>query len=148
MKRDSSMTLDFGGVCEDGVAVVADTRMVTYTRDILPDNSKLAGVLAHVIFAYAGSQDMFKLFNHYVLGDLVMLRDAPNKYASDNLFEHFSETMRFFDNIRPGFTLELLVARHRALSQRSIGSPYYQFESSCESNYRRIQSDRIGKPQR
>ena len=49
------------------------------TRHPIGYRIKLFGALSNVIFGYAGSEDMFYVFLRCVIGDLVIIRDDPDK---------------------------------------------------------------------
>ena len=109
-----SMTLILGARCTDGVVISGDTKIVDLaTRDLIRYSTKLFGVLRNVIFGYAGSEDMFYIFLRCVIGDLIILRDAPDNYTHDNLFQKLSNIMHILMKIRKyqDFALQIMVAR-------------------------------------
>jgi 20S proteasome alpha/beta subunit len=108
------MTLILGARCTDGVVISGDRKIVDLaTRDLIRYSTKLFGALRNVIFGYAGSEDMFRVFLRYIVGDLVILRDDPDRYTNNNLFQKLSNTMHILRKIRnrQDFALEIMVAR-------------------------------------
>jgi len=74
---------------------------------------KLAGVLRNVIFGYAGIADMYKVFERYIAGDVVILRDSADKYTSVNLIEKIAAAMLvlFEARSRQFYKLRIMVGR-------------------------------------
>jgi 20S proteasome alpha/beta subunit len=83
------------------------------TRHLIGYSTKLFGALRNVIFGYAGSEDMFHVFLRYTVGDLVILRDDPDRYTNNNLFQKLSNTMHILkeNRNRQDFVLDVMVAR-------------------------------------
>lgn len=117
------MTLVLGARCRDGVAMIADRKIVALgTGQFLRYEMKIYAPIRNVIFGYDGSTDMFDVFHKYVVGDLVILRDDPvSKYKPDNLFEKFCNTINILNRIRANqyFTLDIMVGRIFAGNIRS-----------------------------
>ena len=108
------MTLILGARCTDGVVISGDIKIVDLaTRDLIGYSTKLFGALRNVIFGYTGSEDMFHVFLRYIVGDLVILRDDPDRYTNNNLFQKLSNAMHILREIRnrQDFALEIMVAR-------------------------------------
>ena len=81
--------------------------------ELLRYELKLAGVLRNVIFGYAGIVDMYKVFERYIAGDVVILRDSADKYTSVNLIEKISAAMLvlFEARSRQFYKLRIMVGR-------------------------------------
>jgi 20S proteasome alpha/beta subunit len=81
------LTLIVGAICTDGVVIVGDTKLTDTMGTLLRYEPKLAGVLRNVIFGYAGAVVLYKVFERYLAGDVIILRDSPEKYTSHNLLK-------------------------------------------------------------
>ena len=83
------MILVLGARCTDGVAMVADRKIVDLaTKQLLKYNIKIHAPIRNVIFAYGGSADMFNVFHRYVVGDIMILRyNKRDQYNQENLFQ-------------------------------------------------------------
>lgn len=91
-----------------------------------PDAGKIFGVLRHIIFGYAGSEDAFNIFLRYVVGDLVIKRDDSDAYSAVNNLEYFCSAVKKLNSIRmnQSMALSILVAREfPGLSLDSISQP-------------------------
>ena len=135
------MTLILGARCTDGAVISGDRKIVDLaTRHPIGYDTKLFGALRNVIFGYAGSEDMFHVFLRYVVGDLVILRDDPDRYTNNNLFQKLSNTMRKLRCIRnrQNFVLEVMVARQ---FPKDGQSDLYYINST--GNYDRITEWRV-----
>lgn len=99
------MTLVLASCCVDGIVVVADRKITDLkTFKILKDDEKIKGVIRNVIFGYAGSVDGYRIFERYVVGDLVIYRDDQNEqYTYQNMIQKFCKIMdlmrKFCDDI-------------------------------------------------
>jgi|ERR671918_1724248 20S proteasome alpha/beta subunit len=116
------MTLIIAARCTDGVVIAGDRKIVDLaTRDPIGYIPKLFGALRNVIFGYAGSEDMFHVFLRYIVGDLVILRDDPQRYTNNNLVEKLSIAMHMLKKIRnrQDFALEIMIARQFPNNGRS-----------------------------
>jgi hypothetical protein len=73
----------------------------------------LAGVLRNVIFGYAGSVIMYKVFERYIIGDLMILRDSSDKYTDDNLVNKIADAMCVIKEARSNqyFDLRVMIGR-------------------------------------
>lgn len=108
------MTLVLGARCTDGVAMVADKKMVDLaTKQFLMYDTKIHAPIRNVIFGYGGSADMFDVFHRYVVGDIMILRDDESKYTQENLFQKFGNIMHKLRKIRNNmdFVLDVMVGR-------------------------------------
>ena len=107
------MTLVLASCCVDGVVVVADRKITALgTLSFLRYDEKLSGVFSNVIFGYAGSEDMYRIFVRYVVGDSVILRDDPEHYTYQNMIEKFCMIMDLLKRIHGNpFLLDVVVAR-------------------------------------
>lgn len=107
------MTLIIGGKCSNGVAIIADTKITGTEGTFLGHEQKLHGELTNVLFGCAGSLDMIDLFRMCAVGQVVMLRDSPEKYTDINLHDKIKEIMYLFTRIRNGefFQLTIMIAR-------------------------------------
>ncbi|HMH10325.1 MAG TPA: hypothetical protein VK553_06415 [Candidatus Nitrosopolaris rasttigaisensis] len=74
---------------------------------------KYAGALRNVLFGYSGVVHMFKFFERYVVGDVVILRDSDDKYTPENLLEKISDAMHVLLKARSNqyFDLRLMIGR-------------------------------------
>jgi len=92
------LTLDLAAVCGDGVVIIIDTALTrTDTIELIGHDEKLHGVIRNVIFGYSGSEDMYDIFVKYVIGELVMLRDATtyrNQYAI-KIFQDYESIKKY-----------------------------------------------------
>jgi 20S proteasome alpha/beta subunit len=80
---------------------------------VLRYEPKLPGVLRNVIFGYAGSVNMYKVFERYIIGDLMILRDSSDKYTDDNLVNKIVDAMCVLKESRSGqyFDLRVMIGR-------------------------------------
>jgi 20S proteasome alpha/beta subunit len=118
------MTLVLAANCIDGVVIVADRKITDLiTKSLVGYDEKIYGVLRNVIFAYEGAVDMFQVFLRYVAGDVIIQRDAADKYTSSNLLQKLSNVMNILRNIRnehsKDFRLTIMVARQFPTSAKS-----------------------------
>jgi len=107
------LTLIIGGKCPNGVAIIADTKITCIEGTFFGYEQKLYGELTNVLFGCAGNLDIIYLFRMCVVGQVVMLRDAPDKYTDINLLDKIKEIMCLFKRIRNGefFQLTIMIAR-------------------------------------
>jgi 20S proteasome alpha/beta subunit len=107
------LTLIVGATCTDGTVIVGDTKLTDTMGTLLRYEPKLAGVLRNVIFGYAGAVDMYKIFERYIAGDVIILRDSPDKYTSDNLVKKTADAMHVLlvARSRQFFELRVMVGR-------------------------------------
>jgi len=107
------LTLILGARCTDGVVIVGDTKITSTIGTVLRYEPKLAGVLRNVIFGYAGSVIMYKVFERYIIGDLMILRDSSDKYTADNLVNKIAEAMCVIKEARSNqyFDLRVMIGR-------------------------------------
>jgi 20S proteasome alpha/beta subunit len=109
-----TMTLVLGAPCKDGVAIIADKKIVDLaTKQFLKYDLKIRAPIRNVIFGYSGSTDMFEVFHRYVVGDLMILRDDQAKYTQENLLQKFGSIMHILRKIRNNmdFALDVIVGR-------------------------------------
>ena len=95
------------------MVLVGDTKITSTMGKLLRYELKLAGVLRNVIFGYAGIADMYKVFERYIAGDVVILRDSADKYTSVNLIEKIAAAMLvlFEARSRQFYKLRIMVGR-------------------------------------
>lgn len=107
------MTLILGARCIDGVVMIGDSKITDVMGTLLPYRAKYAGALRNVIIGYSGVVHMFKVFERYLVGDAVIIRDSDDKYTSENLLEKVSEAMRVLLEARSNqsFDLRVMVGR-------------------------------------
>jgi 20S proteasome alpha/beta subunit len=107
------LTLILGARCTDGVVIVGDTKITSTMGTVLRYEPKLAGVLRNVIFGYAGSVIMYKVFERYIIGDLMILRDSSDKYTDDNLVNKIADAMCVIKEARSNqyFDLRVMIGR-------------------------------------
>jgi hypothetical protein len=108
------MTLALSSCCSDGVAIIEDTRIYrpfAMEKDKISYSEKLQGVILNVIFGYSGIVGMYDLFVRYVVGDLVILRDDPDRYTAENMILKFRGIMNKFRELYRPFNLEIIVGR-------------------------------------
>jgi len=108
------MTLALSSCCSDGVAIIEDTRIYkpfAMEKDKISYSEKLRGVILNVIFGYSGVVGMYDLFVRYVVGDLVILRDDPDKYTNENMILKFCGIMDKFRELHKPFDLQIIVGR-------------------------------------
>jgi 20S proteasome alpha/beta subunit len=107
------LTLILGARCIDGVVLVGDSKITDVMGTLLRYESKYVGVLRNVIFGYAGGVHMFNVFERYVVGDVVMLRDSEERYTTENLLKKISDSMHNLLEARSNqyFDLRIMVGR-------------------------------------
>jgi hypothetical protein len=77
------LTLILGARCIYGVVIVGDSKITNVMGTLLRYEPKYAGALRNVLFGYSGAVHMFKVFERYVVGDVVILRDSKDKYTRE-----------------------------------------------------------------
>ena len=92
---------------------MGDTKLSDTMGTLLRYEPKLAGVFRNVIFGYAGAVHMYNLFERYIAGDVIVLRDSPDKYTSDNLMKKIADAMHVLLEARSRqfFELRVMVGR-------------------------------------
>ena len=112
------LTLILGARCIDGVVIVGDSKITDVMGTLLRYEPKYAGALCNVLFGYSGVVHMFKVFERYVVGDVVILRDSKDKYTPENLLEKISDAMHVLFEARSNqyFDLRVMVKRHKDYS--------------------------------
>jgi hypothetical protein len=108
------MTLALSSCCNDGVAIIEDTRIYrpfAMEKDKISYSEKLRGVILNVVFGYSGIVGMYDLFVRYVVGDLVILRDHPSRYTYENMILKFGGIMDRFRELYNPFDLQIIVGR-------------------------------------
>jgi len=113
-RMSNLMTLALSSCCSDGVAIIEDTRIYkpfAMEKDKISYSEKLRGVILNVIFGYSGIIGMYDLFVRYVVGDLVILRDDPDKYTAENMILKFCGIMDKFRELYTPFELQIIVGR-------------------------------------
>jgi 20S proteasome alpha/beta subunit len=107
------LTLILGARCIDGVVIVGDSKITDVMGTLLRYEPKYAGALRNVLFGYSGVVHMFQVFERYVVGDVVILRDSKDKYTPENLLEKISDAMHVLFEARSNqyFDLRVMVGR-------------------------------------
>jgi len=107
------LTLVAGAKCKDGVVIVGDRQYSDIFGNDLGHNTKLFADLFTVVIGFTGVSDIFQIFRKYLVGDVMISRDAGDKYTDDNLIPKLSTLVKKFNDLECGANshFEILVAR-------------------------------------
>lgn len=133
------MTVGVGAVCKDGVAIILDTLIVFQQIKETSVDSKISGVVGHMIMTFSGDLDRFRLLEE-ILGIDVELRALKNdtKYSWDKLIPEVGKWLKRLnqDAFNP---CDLLIARHNKAAGNTTDLHYVDNDGNhLQLNYMAI----------
>lgn len=120
LAKPAILTVVIGARCSDGIALITDaklTKIVGASTLKRKYGRKLFGDLAHLLFGYAGSEEVFDFFRKYIIGDIELNRDTSECYTIDNIITKIARVVevinRRLGNSLIGDQFAIVIAQHR-----------------------------------
>jgi len=108
------VTATVGARCSDGIVIVADKLVTDEKHELKEYHDKLSYDIAHVITAYAGSENLFKAFREQLTYDVNRSQGISEQYTYDNAVPKLATMItKLHKQLGDGrYTTEVLVGIH------------------------------------